>query len=129
MASKWTPSLKVRDIISDSGFVIRGKPAITLYNATTFYLDSKWWRLGITVRKKSILFDSKITMFPPYRQAQEIVHELTHEAQYIDYGKLGFVARYIGEWIKSGFDYDDMKRFGLEKEALEAELKFREIIS
>jgi len=85
--------------------------------------------LGITVSKKSILFDPKITLFPAYRQAQEIMHELTHEAQYMDYGRFGFLARYIKEWIKSGFDYTEMKKFGLEKEALDVELKFRNLVA
>jgi hypothetical protein len=125
MSTKWTPNDQVRELILHHGGQIRKWTAIALYDTTQFVLDENWWRLGITINKTCILFNPKILNYSIRTQAEDIFHELTHEAQYLDYGWVGFIGTYIGQWIRSGFSYDKMKNIGLEKEAIANATKFR----
>lgn len=45
-----------------------------------------------------------------------VLHELKHVEQYKRFGKIGFVCRYLGDWIKNGY-YNNK----FEKEARESE--------
>lgn len=127
--TKWTPKEAVRKYIKDSDFSVRDKPVASLYDQVTFYITEHFWKLGIAISKRAIFFTPMITVFSDRRQAGKIVHELTHVAQYMDYGWVGFIATYAWEWVRSGFNYDKMKNIGMEKEATAAELKFRILIA
>lgn len=129
MAKRWTPNAEVKALIVESGFVIRDKPVTELFPQVEFYLAEKFWKLGIAINRNRVMFNPLITTYSDRRQAGKIVHELTHVAQYIDYGWVGFIATYTWEWIRSGFSYERMKAFGMEKEAINTELKFRMLIA
>ncbi len=123
--NKWEPSEAVTSLIREHGRSIRGYPALGLYLQTEFALESKWWMLGLTVSENLVIFDPAIECKSDIDQAYIIYHELTHVAQFRDYGWLGFMGTYIGQWFRSGLSYQKMKGKGLEKEAIQQSNDFR----
>lgn len=122
---KWTPDIDVELLLDRFGFPIRNHSMHDLYNDAQLYLDTKWYKLGVTLTRYIVVFNVKILDYPFTIQAAEIMHELTHVAQYIDYGWPKFVFKYTLEWLKAGCSYQKMKQFGLEKEAYDVEAEFR----
>lgn len=125
MAEKWTPVEDVKEFVNECEFDIRGKTTKYLYEYVEFWIAENFNRLGITLSKRNVYFNPMIVTYPFSKQAAKIIHELTHVAQYMDYGWFGFMFKYLSEWVKSGLSYEKMKSFGLEKEAYANELKFR----
>jgi len=122
---KWKPEKEVPKLLHKHGFEIRGKKLLTLYYNTKFYISDAVPMLGITLSKSKVYFDSIILPCTYRKQAQSIVHELTHVAQFLDMGWVKFMATYVKEWVKAGFSYRNMKHFGLEKEAYDNECRFK----
>ena len=123
--NKWEPGEEVTSLIREYGRSIRGYPALGLYLQTEFVTESKWWMLGLTVNEHMVIFDPAVIYKLPIDQACIIYHELTHVAQFRDFGWLGFMGTYIGQWFRSGLSYQKMKERGLEKEAIQQSNDFR----
>jgi len=123
--TEWTPDKHVRSLIERADLSVHGIELIMLYDITTFRLNKKFWKLGISLTRSKIVFNPRITDYPLEYQAKKICHELTHGAQRSFYGAK-FIFMYIGQWIKAGCDYNEMKTFGLERRAIEVEQAFEQ---
>jgi hypothetical protein len=122
---KWEPGEEVRSLIREYGGCIRGYASMELYLKTEFLTESKWWMLGLTVNEHTVIFDPAVKHKLPVDQAYIIYHELTHVAQFRDFGWVGFMGTYLGQWFRSGLSYQKMKERGLEKEAIQQSNDFR----
>lgn len=121
MTSIFTPDPQIKSWISAYTSKIRGCTASQLYSSTKLFISDSWSLkgfVGITVSDDTVIFEKSIRTISLERQAARIFHELVHVAQYRDFGWLGFVGTYFGQWIRSGFSYNRMKDKGLEHEAI-----------
>ena len=127
MAKRWIPDKEVRDLVVKHSPPIRDHDIGKLYDSVEFKLKRTWFmsKPYLTVSKNKVFFYPSLAERKPATQAQEIVHELTHCAQWDDLGVVGFPATYSWEFIRSGFSYKRMRKRGLEKEAYDNESMFR----
>ena len=127
MAKRWIPDPTVRSMVVEHMPKIRGREVGELYDSVEFKLKRTWFMSQpyLTVSKSKIFFAPSLAERKPVTQAQEIVHELTHCAQWDDLGVIGFPSTYTWEWIRCGFRYKRMRKVGLEKEAYDHEARFR----
>ena len=121
----WKPNEKIEELIVKADLYYDGINLVDLFDATTFVLHEKFWRLGISLTKDKILFHPRMKSYPVKYQAQKIVHELTHSAQRVKKGSK-FNLLYFFEWVRAGFSYERMKEFGFELEAINMEENFRQ---
>ena len=128
LAKRWHPNDKVEHYVVNHGFPIRGLETKELWESSKFFSRKKAFGMsGITFHKKRIVFSSSLTHSNNFTwQAAIIYHELVHVAQQRTFPQkwVGFMTTYLGQWIRSGFSYEKMKSFGIEKEAYALQRKF-----
>jgi len=120
-AERWFPDSTVVRLIIDKAPPVRGMPPRLLLAMAHFYVKDKLINgmAGITFHKDRVMLDKSILTWPKTSQASIVYHELVHVAQMLSLpqGWSGFMVTYLGEWIRSGFSYKRMCKFGLEEEA------------
>ena len=131
-ATRWTPSQDVTRYVVKHGDSIRGLTTHQLWAKSKFYTKKKLagGMAGITFHKDKVMFSDAVPTWEAQRQASIIYHELVHVAQQLQMpqGWIGFMTTYLWQWIRSGFSYQKMKTFGLEKEAYARQYKFEDKI-
>jgi len=95
-----------------------------LLRECTFYIMNSSSRAGITFHKDYILLEKEFEKLSLRTQTGIIAHELIHVIQQDLWGWWGFMFKYIKEWVKSGFSYDKMRSFGIEKVAYDYQKDF-----
>jgi hypothetical protein len=125
MAKVWIPHGRVRDMIASSSIMIREHKPKDLYDSVTFKVHNKLFGMkGITFSKKHVAIHRELATHNEYFQTVIIFHELVHVAQQSDLGWLEFMGEYFWEWVSSGFSYQNMKKIGFEKEAIDITKQF-----
>ena len=80
---------------------------------------------GITFHRNAILLHKDFNQFSERNQLRILAHEGYHVAQQNAWGWFSFMWKYIREWVKCGFKYENMKKIGNEKAAYDYEKWFQ----
>ncbi len=139
MFERFRPNSAVTNTVKEFGLDSRGFTAEQLLEKTKFWrLKWNWipWisrMAGITLLPSFILITDQVlhsykeksthrrTLFPV---SSVVYHELIHVSQMLDDHVIIFLAKYVWQWIRSGFSYERMKSRGYEKEAYNAQDEF-----
>lgn len=97
---------------------------VDLLRESKFYIMPSKYMGGITFHKNAILLHKEFNSWSSYNQLRIIGHEGFHVGQQRADGWFKFMWNYTGEWIKSGFSYEKMKSFGIERAAYDYEKWF-----
>jgi len=129
---QWIPDDKVLAYI-EHGDPIRGNTPVEWWCTVSLWTKDKLpgGVAGITFHKDRVVFSDRVLSWDHKRQAQLLYHELVHVAQQaaMPQGWIGFMFTYGWQWMRAGFNYNRMKKFGIEKEAYAAEYRFRDKIA
>jgi len=118
---RWYPDEKIRKFIVEYGHEVMGVFPVDLYDDSKFYCAPWFWLKAITLHEDFILVDDDLYNSKNiYLQTLILHHELIHVGQQktMPRGLVGFYVTYSSEWIRSGFSYKNMKKIGLEAEAI-----------
>ena len=126
--SKWEIPSECRNYFEIYQPKVRGYRLRDLMEKTTFKRVDALSLLGVTgmtLHPNNVLLDDSVTNSDNYEFVSCVLaHEMVHVAQQLDWGHVRFMLQYGWEALICLFDYDRMKKIGIEKEAFAFEDQF-----